>query len=118
MLYNMKKNYLIWLIGGAALYFLTRKKTSTTDTESESTDTPSSDVGNQTNDKPNAPASTTANAPANVIQPAVPNQMRSSNTPPAATIVAPKMVDVRVNPAVGTPPQIPTNFSKDRFSID
>ena len=111
----MKKNYLIWLIGGAALYFLTRKKTSTsTDTDLESTDTTSSDVGNQTNDKPNAPA----NAPANVIQPAVPNQMRSSNTPPAATIVAPKMVDVRVNPAVGTPPQIPTNFSKDRFSID
>jgi hypothetical protein len=111
----MKKNYLIWLIGGAALYFLTRKKTSTsTDTDLESTDTTSSDVGNQTNDKPNAPA----NAPANVIQPAVPNEMRSNITPPAATIVAPKMVDVRVNPAVGTPPQIPTNFSKDRFSID
>jgi len=111
----MKKNYLIWLIGGAALYFLTRKKTSiSTDTDLESTDTTSSDVGNQTNDKPNAPA----NAPVNVIQPAVPNQMRSNITPPAATIVAPKMVDVRVNPAVGTPPQIPTNFSKDRFSID
>ena len=44
--------------------------------------------------------------------------MRSNITQPAATIVAPKMVDVRVNPAVGTPPQIPTNFSKDRFSID
>ena len=41
----MKKNYLIWLIGGAALYFLTRKKTSTnTDTDLESTDTTSSDV--------------------------------------------------------------------------
>jgi hypothetical protein len=41
----MKRNYLMWLIGGAALYFLTRKKETVT-----TTTTTTSDVGNQVND--------------------------------------------------------------------
>lgn len=108
----MKKNYLIWLIGGAALYFLTRKKTSTS-TDTPSTDTPSADVGNQVNDKPNKPASTPANAPSNVIQPATPNQMIpvAPMTPPAPR-VNPIIADARVNPTVGTPPQIVQNQTK------
>ena len=39
----MKKNYLMWLIGGAALYFLTRKKE--TVEVAETTTTP--DLGNK-----------------------------------------------------------------------
>jgi hypothetical protein len=93
----MKKNYLIWLIGGAALYFLTRKKETVTTTE-----TTTSDVGNQLNDTPSVPN----NAPATITQPAAPR-------------VNPIVVDIRPNnAAVGTPPQIPAKPNKDKFSID
>jgi hypothetical protein len=91
----MKKNYLIWLIGGAALYFLTRKKETVTATE-----TTTSDVGNQVNDAPVAPTST----PSTVVV--------------AAPKVAPVVVTPAPSPYVGTPPQTPTNLSKDKFSID
>ena len=53
----------MWLIGGAALYFLTRKKETVTTTE-----TTTSDVGNQTNDAPtpvvNKPSTVVVAAPA------------------------------------------------------
>ena len=90
----MKRNYLMWLIGGAALYFLTRKKDPKTTPEA-----PSSDVGNQMNDTPSVPN----NAPSTVVV--------------AAPRVNPVVVDVRDNTAVGTPPQTPTNLSKG-YSID
>ena len=48
----------MWLIGGAALYFLTRKKDPKTTPEA-----PSSDVGNQVNDTPSVPN----NAPSTVV---------------------------------------------------
>jgi hypothetical protein len=89
-----KNNLLMWLIGGAALYFLTRKKDSKTTPEA-----PSSDVGNQVNDTPSVPN----NAPSTVVV--------------AAPRVNPVVVDVRDNTAVGTPPQTPTNLSKG-YSID
>ena len=74
----------MWLIGGAALYFLTRKKETVTTTE-----TTTSDVGNQANDAPSVPN----NAPAAVTQPAAPR-------------VNPVFVDIKPNnSAVGTPPQ-------------
>jgi hypothetical protein len=38
----MKKNYLMWLLGGAALYFLTRKKETVTVSETTTT----ADLGN------------------------------------------------------------------------
>ena len=89
-----KNNLLMWLIGGAALYFLTRKKDPETTPEA-----PSSDVGNQVNDTPSVPN----NAPSTVVV--------------AAPKVNPVVVDVRDNTAVGTPPQTPTNLSKG-YSID
>ena len=89
-----KNNLLMWLIGGAALYFLTRKKDPKTTPEA-----PSSDVGNQVNDIPSVPN----NAPSTVVV--------------AAPRVNPVVVDVRDNTAVGTPPQTPTNLSKG-YSID
>ena len=85
----------MWLIGGAALYFLTRKKETVTTTE-----TTTSDVGNQVNDTPVAPTST----PSTVVV--------------AAPKVAPVVVTPSPGPSVGTPPQTPTNLSKDKFSID
>lgn len=85
----------MWLIGGAALYFLTRKKETVTTTE-----TTTSDVGNQVNDTPSVPN----NAPATVTQPAAPR-------------VNPVVVDVRPNTAVGTPPQVVQTQSKG-YSID
>jgi hypothetical protein len=102
----MKRNYLMWLIGGAALYFLTRKKA-----VEPSTDKPSADVGNQANDFPQE-GGTKASLP-----PTVPN-----NAPSTVVVAAPKVnpvvVDVRPNAAVGTPPQTPTNLSKNKYSID
>ena len=85
----------MWLIGGAALYFLTRKKETVTTTE-----TTTSDVGNQTNDTP-TPA---VNKPSTVVV--------------AAPKVAPVVVTPAPSPSVGTPPQTPINLSKDKFSID
>ena len=96
----------MWLIGGAALYFLTRKKA-----VEPSTDKPSADVGNQANDFPQE-VGTKASLP-----PTVPN-----NAPSTVVVAAPKVAPVAVTPAaspsVGTPPQTPTNLSKDKFSID
>jgi len=85
----------MWLIGGAALYFLTRKKETVTTTE-----TTTSDVGNQVNDTPSVPN----NAPSTVVV--------------AAPKVNPVVVDVRPNAAVGTPPQTPADLSKNKYSID
>jgi hypothetical protein len=91
----MKKNWLMWAIGAGALYFLVKKKTPKT-----TSDTPSSDVGNQTNDAPVVPTST----PSTVVV--------------AAPKVAPVAVTPAASPSVGTPPQTPVNLSKDKFSID
>jgi hypothetical protein len=59
----MKKNWLMWAIGAGALYFLVKKKTPKT-----TSDTPSSDVGNQANDAPtpvvNKPSTVVVAAPA------------------------------------------------------
>ena len=84
----------MWLIGGAALYFLTRKKDPETTPEA-----PSSDVGNQVNDAPSVPN----NAPSTVVV--------------AAPRVNPVVFDVRYNTAVGTPPQVVQTQSKG-YSID
>ena len=85
----------MWAIGAGALYFLVKKKTPKT-----TSDTPSSDVGNQVNDAPVIPTST----PSTVVV--------------AAPKVAPVVVTPAPSPSVGTPPQTPTNLSKDKFSID
>ena len=58
------------------------------------------DVGNQVNDTPSVPN----NAPSTVVV--------------AAPKVNPVVVDVKPNAAVGTPPQTPTNLSKNKYSID
>ena len=84
----------MWLIGGAALYFLTRKKDPKTTPEA-----PSSDVGNQVNDTPSVPN----NAPSTVVV--------------AAPRVNPVVVDVRDNTAVGTPPQVVQTQSKGYSKI-
>ena len=101
----------MWLIGGAALYFLTRKKA-----VEPSTDKPSSDVGNQANDfpkedRPNRPnkypqaGGTKASLPPAVAQPAAPR-------------VNIAVVDSRPTPsAVGTPPQIVQKQTKG-YSIE
>lgn len=47
----MKKNYLMWLLGGAALYFLTRKKETVTVSETTTT----ADLGNGSNSTEIAP---------------------------------------------------------------
>lgn len=84
----------MWLIGGAALYFLTRKKETVTVTE-----TTTSDVGNQVNDTPSVPN----NAPSTVVV--------------SAPKVAPVVVDSKPSTAVGTPPQTPTTQTKG-YSIE
>ena len=91
----MKRNWLMWAIGAGALYFLIAKKAPKSVEES-----PSSDVGNQVNDTPSVPN----NAPSTVVV--------------AAPKVAPVAVTPAASPSVGTPPQTPTNLSKDKFSID
>ena len=85
----------MWAIGAGALYFLIAKKAPKSVEES-----PSSDVGNQVNDTPSVPN----NAPSTVVV--------------AAPKVAPVAVTPAASPSVGTPPQTPTNLSKDKFSID
>ena len=89
----------MWLIGGAALYFLTRKKA-----VEPSTDKPSADVGNQANNFPKA-GGTKASLPPTVAKPAAPR-------------VNIAVVDSRPTPsAVGTPPQIVQKQTKG-YSIE
>ena len=96
----------MWLIGGAALYFLTRKKA-----VEPSTDKPSADVGNQVNDFPYAGGNAS-------VPPTVPNNAPPAVAQPAAPRVNVAVVDSRPTPsAVGTPPQVVQNQTKG-YSIE